>query len=413
MRKKYLFIGYFSLFLFSLKCISHPIPHAESIPSHFSSAKYYSEFRRTRDIHQAWILKPSSENRGLIPISPEEIHRTLESNNYYWDIFEMTAKNEVERRILSINLQQFPQKLAQWLNRNMRGAITGEPIKETLEDVEGKILSVMLEGSFLWGFKTQNPVEEVSVPNDFDLVIILKDSDVYKKVGRELTPEDRKFLFGDNPRAPPLLSIIIIGDKRLTQAGVDYKNPHNQQTILATMSIRGSGITLGGTAWIMDSPPIWTWHASIKDMIGSAYLMGEKLQANKLAKEETEELFALRKRENLSEEEEYRLHELSQKFNNEMYWHFKLMKRILEAGLRIGYFEEKVWGNQVAPLDITLGEKTISEAVNRIVSVGVTDIEQELAIRGDLYMALKSLSEWIQAFEQRLRQLGLDYLPIP
>ncbi|MCM8763585.1 MAG: hypothetical protein NC927_00635, partial [Candidatus Omnitrophica bacterium] len=160
--------------------------------------------------------------------------------------------------------------------------------------------------------------------------------------------------------------------------------------------------------------PLWVWDVYIKSIVRSTYLIKEVLQKVELTDSEFEEMLSLQEKETLTEEEEeYRLIELSQKLDAQIYWYPKLMKRILEADLRIKFIEEKILNKKILPLNITLGGKAVSEIINVTLTTGIKDIEEILSLKEDLYKALNHLTHWVETFEQYLNQVGIEYPSSP
>ncbi|RKY35990.1 MAG: hypothetical protein DRP73_04125 [Candidatus Omnitrophota bacterium] len=402
------------LILFCLPCVQEKGAHS------------FLARRAKRPAVIGWDILPDSSDSEFRTFEWGEIESDLESHNYYWPLLSEDARQEVRRRVEMLLGNSFVEKFLEWFITTCPGAITGKHPRQgdelaSVEEVKSRIFSIILKGSYLWGFKTQKPGEEYR-PYDLDLIIIVKDSDVFWKkanLNRELTIEEKEFLFGENnPRAPPKISVILIGEnaiKRLCSLSASIEPPRLKMTILNLVSTWGAGITLAGTQLRIETPPPSIWHMSIKDIVKNAYrIETERLKPSQLTLEERQELQRLREASFLEEGEEDTLRALQSKYEEEMKWHFRLMKRILEANARILYFEEqtgiRLSNNFVYLNNPFLGRKAI-ETLNQMINYGVTDITQNfftsLQTREKMLEALNYLNDWVVRLEIELRSRSL------
>lgn len=399
---------------------------SQLVRDNYPPATSYSEhIRRIKGEELVWHILPSRISE-LFPQTLFEIEAGFEIRNYYWNLLSEGAKAEIRSRLDILDLNTFLDRFLNWFARTFPGAITDTTPpqeRETIDNVREKIAAIFLKGSYIWGFKKDESQEEYR-PYDFDLIIIVKDSDEGPRklnLKRELTSREKEYLFGkDNPRAPPTISIIIIGEERVKDAGINYLDPQNKATILNIVSTWGAGALLAGTEFTSEFPPLWAWHASIKDIIKSAHNSRKTLEKIELTLEERKELQVLQDKSLLSDEEENRLRELETKYREELKWHFKLMKRILEANARIKFFETKIYQGEVYSFEFILnpfiGENSVV-VINQMIEYGVTATTEEfftsLETRKKLIEALGFLDIWIQKLESKLESLGIPLIQFP
>lgn len=374
-----------------------------------------------------WNILPDSSDSAFKIFGWEEIERIFESGNYYWSLLSEDARQEVRCRIERLLGNSFVENFLEWFVRTCPGVIIDRHSQKKLDsvnEVKEKILGIVLEGSYIWGFKTQRLGEEYR-PQDLDIIIIVKDStEIPRKLNlkRTLTFKEMKFLFGkSNPRAPPRISVILIGEKAIKKAGNNLEKLEDEglrETILKIAAVRGAGAWLAGVPVRISLPPPVVWHTSIKDIVKSAYQIKNILKASQLTPEEREELSKLKKLSSLSGGEEERLRFLQDRWEEEMKWHFRLMKRILEANARVLYFEEQnemgiSAGDFLFFNNPFLGRNAI-DTLSLMIAYGVSEITQDFFIslqtRKKILKALEYLNNWVVRLERELRNRALPVL---
>lgn len=216
----------------------------------------------------------------------DNIVSNLEGFNWFWEVLNEEAKEEVKLRL------SYLDKFVDYVKQGIEESIA----RGRLEPEVANKISLVIMGSYLWGFKQEVPGEEY-IPYDLDTYLIVEGDIKKRPPPLKISPQELEEIFGDYSRQPDKVGMKIFGHQTLLKGLNSDLIDEVISTTIKLMRIRNSGITIAGANIAQEKPPVWAYLVSIKDLLESTELVRSKYEQNKLNAEQRSRLSILRELE--------------------------------------------------------------------------------------------------------------------